>query len=151
MAVCTVWAWPAGQYPDGTPILDRILAQDGQRPASVPDTAWLAEQDAEAWWDEIHQTGKGRRWLKPLADLIGDGRQPEWKVSARQLRQALRRVGLRDTVESAIQSQGGELLDWWEYSIEINRYHPLVAQMCAQLNLSDAQVDDIWALAESFA
>ena len=156
VAICHVWAWIAGER-DGTPVIERVLASGpgATRPAGVPDSAWLAEQDAEAWWDEIVASGRGRRWLAGLAALIADGRVAQWSVSPRQLRQALRQAGLRDHVEALVAATGGDLLDWWEYSLEYDRHHPLIDIM--RLGLSAAagravtadDVDAVWLTAEA--
>lgn len=156
MTIVHVWTWLED---DGTAIVQRRLWADGPdaaRPAGVPEHAWLAEQDAEAWWDEIVATGRGRRWLKPLADAIGDGRKAAWTVSARQLRLALRHYGIRDAVEQAVVASGApDIADWWEYSIEYDRHHPIVAAMLPVLaavtgsEITAELADEIWALAEA--
>jgi hypothetical protein len=147
-----VWIWSDGED------LIRVLADgpEAVRPADVPGHASLVEQDAEAWWEEIVASGRGRRWLKPLADTIGDGRKAKWTVTARQLRLALRAVGLRDAVEQAIAASGDPAMrDWWEYSTEYDRYHPIVAAMLPVLSVvtgspvTEAMVDHVWALAEA--
>jgi len=150
--VVYVWLWFEGED------MIRVLAEgpNAERPEEVPPHASLVEQIAEAWWDEIIASGKGKRWLKPLADIIGDGREVTWTVTARQLRLALRKVGLRDAIEQAIAASGDpELHDWWEYSTEYDRYHPIVLSMLPVLStvtdstITDAMVDNVWALAET--
>lgn len=152
MTVCTVICRISGETPDGAPIIDRRLPLGGEQPQAGE---WLAEQDAEAWWDEIVSSGRGRRWLGALAEIIGDGRMPSWIVSARQIRIALRRVGLRDAVEQAVASAGGEIADWWQYSVEVDRYSPVVSSMLGAIGaaagrpITDADVDASWSMAET--
>lgn len=152
MTVCTVICRIAGSTPDGAPILDRRLPLDGEQPQ---DGEWLAEQDAEAWWDEIVASNRGRQLLGKLAALIGDGRTPSWVVSARQIRLALRRAGLREAIEQAVYAAGGEVADWWEYSVDVDRYSPIVGAMLGAIGaasgrpITDAEVDAIWQLAET--
>jgi hypothetical protein len=150
--VVYVWRWFDGED------MIRVLADgpNAERPAGVPENADLVEQIAEAWWDEIIARGKDKRWLKPLANIIGDGRKATWTVTARQLRLALRKVGLRDAVEQAIASSGDpELHDWWEYSTEYDRYHPIVSAVLPVLStvagspITEEMVDNVWALAET--
>jgi len=152
MTVVYVWLWFEGEDQI------RVLADgpEAVRPAEVPEHAILAEQIAEVWWDEIVASGRGRRWLKPLADIIGDGRKATWTVTARQLRLALRAVGLRDAAEQAIAAGGmPELYDWWEYSTEYDRYHPIVTAMLPVLSsvtgsaVTEEMADHVWALAET--
>ncbi|WP_367154653.1 hypothetical protein [Methylomonas sp. HYX-M1] len=150
MSVCYVWAWIAGQTTDGEPIMERVLAAgpNDARPSDVPEAAWLAEQDAEAWWDDILASGRGKRYLPDLAVIIGDGRIGVWRVSARSLRLALRQCGLREAVEAAVAADD-TLADWWEYSVDYDRYHPLVISMLITLGVSADQADQVWAVSEN--
>lgn len=50
---CNVWAWIDGETPTGEPVLRKTLATGAERPANVPAHAWLAEQDVDAWRQEI--------------------------------------------------------------------------------------------------
>jgi hypothetical protein len=147
MAVVQIWAWVSGQDQYGNPIIEKIPLYESE--TSPTGEAWQAEQLAEAWWDEIHQTGKGRKYLKYLAEVINDGRVPSWTVSPRQIRLALNRLGLRTLIENTIaNSNNQDLKDYWEYSVYIDRYHPLVDQIAAQLGLTSKQIDDLFELAE---
>lgn len=53
MAVCYVWTWIAGETHDGSPVVEKRLAEGTASPADVPEHALLAEQDVDAWRDEI--------------------------------------------------------------------------------------------------
>jgi hypothetical protein len=150
--VVYVWRWFDGEN------MIRVLAEgpNAERPAGVPENADLVEQIAEVWWDEIISSGKGKRWLKTLADIIGDGRKATWTATARQIRLALRKVGLREAVEQAIASSGNpDLHDWWEYSTEYDRYHPIVSAMLPVLStvtgsqITEEMADQVWELAET--
>jgi len=76
---------------------------------------------------------------KPVAD----------KVSPRQIRLALTAAGLRATVENAVKAGSQDLKDWWEYALEIERHHPMIESMGAQLGQSPAQIDALFDLAAS--
>lgn len=65
-------------------------------------------------------------------------------ISARQIRLALHHAGLLSTVQQMVDSTGGELSIWWEYSTEFHRANPLVAQMATALGVASEQVDAIW-------
>lgn len=65
-------------------------------------------------------------------------------VSPRQIRQALTRAGLRNSVETAVLQGDQDLKDWWEFSTEFDRDHPQVIAMAAALNVSSQQLDAIW-------
>lgn len=68
-------------------------------------------------------------------------------VSPRQIRQALTATGLRDQVEYAVTQGTQDLKDWYEYSTEFERTNAQVTAMGQALGVSDAQLDDLWALA----
>ena len=68
-------------------------------------------------------------------------------ISARQLRHALTRAGLREIVETAIAYSDMNTRDWYEFSVEIHRTHPKVIQLAAELNVSTRNLDDLWTLA----
>jgi hypothetical protein len=147
MTVVQVWAWISGQDQYGNPIIEKMPLSESETPPA--EGAWQAEQLAEAWWDEIQQTGKGRKYLKYLAEAINDGRVPSWPVSPKQIRLALNRLGLRTLIENCVaNSNDQDLKDYWEYSDYIDRYHFLVEQYAIQLGLTTKQVDDIFELAE---
>jgi hypothetical protein len=147
MTVVQIWAWISGRDQYSNPIIEKIPLCESETPPA--EGAWQAEQLAEAWWDEINQTGKGRKYLKYLAEVINDGRVPSWTVSPRQIRLALNRLGLRTLIENTIaNSNNQDLKDYWEYSVYIDRYHPLVDQIAAQLGLTSKQIDDLFELAE---
>lgn len=71
------------------------------------------------------------------------------QVSPRQIRQALTRAGLRSTVEYAVSQSDQDTKDWWEFSTVFERHNPQVVAMAAALGVPDAQVDDLWRLADS--
>ena len=70
-------------------------------------------------------------------------------VSPRQIRQALTRAGLRASVEAAVAAGDQDTKDWYEFATAFERSNPVVAALGAALNVSDAQLDDLWTLADS--
>lgn len=149
MTAVPVWLWLDGEDADGSPVVHRRLAVSEDRPADVPEDAVLARQTAEVWVEEILRTGKERRYLKYLVDLTGVQCDVSWFVSARQIRMALSQFGLRDAVESLVVASGQMIKDYWEYSVEVDRYHPLVVSMLPVLNVTHEQADALWELAET--
>jgi hypothetical protein len=67
-------------------------------------------------------------------------------ISPRQIRMALSRAGLRDTVESAVAAGDQDLKDWWEFSTAFERLNPQVVAMGSALGQTDEQLDQLWAL-----
>lgn len=70
-------------------------------------------------------------------------------VSPRQIRQALTRAGLRASVEAAVAAGDQDTKDWYEFATAFDRSNPVVSALGAALNVSDAQLDDLWILADS--
>jgi hypothetical protein len=141
-----VWTWQSGVDQYGNPIIEKALDEPGFTP---PDGAELVEQDPYAWWDEIKETGKGKRYLKPIADAINDGRKSDWSVSRRQLREALIRLNMLTTIESAIRNQNALIQNWWDTAAYFERFHPMIEAMVPVLGLTDSQVDDVFAMADT--
>lgn len=80
-----------------------------------------------------------------------DARFPPMKVvrpvSPRQIRLALNQAGLRSAVEAYISAAPQDVKDTWEFSTVIERNSPLIAAGAAKLNLTEAQIDDLFTLA----
>lgn len=70
-------------------------------------------------------------------------------VSPRQIRQALTRAGLRASVEAAVAEGDQDTKDWYEFATAFERSNPVVSALGAALNVSDAQLDDLWILADT--
>lgn len=66
-----------------------------------------------------------------------------------QARAALRRIGLLEQVQAAVQAADGEALDAWEYANHVYRHGALVISMSAELGLTSDQVDALFRMAES--
>lgn len=70
-------------------------------------------------------------------------------VSMRQARLALLQTGLLSTVSAAIAAGGDADKIEWEYAADVDRNSPLVQSMKAGLNLTDADLDNLFTLASS--
>jgi hypothetical protein len=71
-------------------------------------------------------------------------------VSAWQIRKALNQLNLRDMVEAAVAGSGDQtIIDGWEYAGEFSRNDPLVVSMGMALNLTDADLDGLFNLANT--
>lgn len=84
-------------------------------------------------------------WPEPPAPPV----QVPQSVSPRQIRQALTRAGLRASVEAAVAAGDQDTKDWYEFATAFERSNPVVAALGAVLNVSDAQLDELWILADS--
>lgn len=62
--------------------------------------------------------------------------------------EALINAGLYDAIDGYIQTLSAVDKIWWQRSDVINRRFPLVAQVQAQLNLTDQQMDQLFISAE---
>ena len=72
---------------------------------------------------------------------------PGQSVTPRQIRLALNQAGLRSAVEAYISAAPQDMKDTWEFSTVIERNSPLIAAGAAELNLTEAQIDDLFTLA----
>lgn len=68
-------------------------------------------------------------------------------VSMRQARLALLQVGLLTSVEEAIAAGDDAVKITWEYATEVRRNDPLVLSLSEALDLSNEQLDYLFALA----
>lgn len=67
-------------------------------------------------------------------------------VTSFQIRAALSQLNLRDAVEQTVTAGDQELKDAWAFAPAFNRFNDQVLAMQATLNLTDAQVDEIFDL-----
>lgn len=67
-------------------------------------------------------------------------------ISPRQIRQALTRAGLRESVEVAVAAGDNDLKDWWEFSTSYDRLNPQVVGMGELLGQTDEKLDALWLL-----
>ena len=93
-------------------------------------------------------------WKEPqpnINDVIAESLKviPPSIVSMRQARLALLQAGLLPTVSSAIAAGGDADKIEWEYAADVDRNSPLVQNMKLGLNLSDADLDNLFTLASS--
>lgn len=70
-------------------------------------------------------------------------------VSPRQIRQAMTRAKLRDSVENAVAASDQDTQDWYEFATEFRRDNEVVVAFGKALGVSDTQLDDLWLLAGS--
>lgn len=70
-------------------------------------------------------------------------------VSPWQIRKALNAAGLRDAVESAVSGADQTTQDAWEFAQEFRRDNPLIAAVASALGKTEAEIDDLFALAGS--
>lgn len=82
-----------------------------------------------------------------LAAQIAAARSAIKPVNATQIRIALNQAGLRDMVEAAVSAGSQELKDWWEFSVNLYRDHPLVVGMVTALGIPPDQADALWVAA----
>lgn len=68
-------------------------------------------------------------------------------LTPRQIRLALHGVGLLAAVEAAIATAGPEAQIVWEYAIEFERHHPLVATLAPAIGMTEEQLDALWMAA----
>lgn len=83
-------------------------------------------------------------------EIIDSGPTPvPGEVTNFQARAALRRAGLLKRVHDALQAEGGEAWDAWEYANHFYRNGALVQAFAAQLGFTEEQIDDLFRAAAS--
>jgi hypothetical protein len=127
------------KFPDGqTVMLDRAFVREGtQYPAE-----WLRQMSPadRAAWGLVEVP-------EPVAPVTPAPPSIPASVSPRQARLALLAAGKLDAVEAAVAAGPKEHRIAWEYGLEISRGDQLVVELAAALNLSDAEVDDLFRAA----
>jgi hypothetical protein len=78
--------------------------------------------------------------------------QPILEVTMRQARLALLGAGLLDGVDAAIDAlpepQRSAARISWEFSRVVQRFQPWTVQLAASMGLSDAQLDNLFSIAD---
>lgn len=111
-----------------------IRTADG---ASIPADPLNADYQAYQAW--VANGGVPDPYVPPAPAI-----QP---VSPRQARLALLGAGLLDKVQAAVNAAGGATLITWEYATQFNRNDPMIVQIGASLNLTSAQIDQLFVTA----
>lgn len=123
------------QQADTIQTLDR-LRTDGGLGATFDGTDYLCRDvrgdPAYAEYQEILTTAR-----------------PYGICTPRQARLALAQAGLLSAVEARIAAAPATVRIEWEYANEIRRDWPPIADAAADLGLTEAQLDDLFALAAS--
>ena len=68
-------------------------------------------------------------------------------VTPRQFRLALNATGMRANIEAYVAAGSQDMKDTWEFATVIERNSPLIVAGAAELNLTEAQIDDLFTLA----
>lgn len=73
--------------------------------------------------------------------------EPGIVVTPRQFRQALTKTGLRSAVDAFVATQNQDIKDWYEYATEFDSSHPMVVNMAAAMNKTEADIKIVFELA----
>ena len=68
-------------------------------------------------------------------------------ASPLQIRKALRQMELKASIDAYLATQDDETQESWEYAVQIERDNPLIAAAAAELEKTDAEIDDLFRLA----
>lgn len=89
-------------------------------------------------------TGKSRRVPdEPRVLVVPDS------VTPLQIRKALRKVGLKEAVDTLLANVSEDVAEEWEYATAIDRNNPTLLAAAQGLGMTDEQVDDLFRLAET--
>lgn len=108
-------------------------------------TELIADGDVK-WVDEQHGWAVGGVIYADPERVFSVVDVPE-SVDARQIRQALTQMGLRQSVEDYVAAGSADLQDWWHYHPTFERHHPLVLEAAQSIGVTGDQLDQLWILA----
>jgi hypothetical protein len=136
----------------GTPQHDAFMAM-------LAGTLWrIVKNDAAQAWVAVEDNSIIERFGFARTDFP-DAAPPELPaysqppsdvptvVTMRQARLALLQTGMLASVNAAVTAADEATKITWEFSSEVQRSNPIVSTLAAALNLTDAQIDDLFALA----
>lgn len=136
----------------GTPQHDAFMAM-------LAGTLWrIVKDDAAQAWVAVEDNSIIERFGFARTDFP-DAAPPELPayspppsdvptvVTMRQARLALLQIGMLASVNAAVTAADEATKITWEFSSEVQRSNPIVSTLAAALNLTDAQIDDLFALA----
>lgn len=136
----------------GTPQHDAFMAM-------LAGTLWrIVKDDAAQAWVAVEDNSIIERFGFARTDFP-DAAPPELPaysqppsdvptvVTMRQARLALLQTGMLASVNAAVTAADEATKITWEFSSEVQRSNPIVSTLAAALNLTDAQIDDLFALA----
>ena len=131
------WTQEITQPKQVTTLVDR-------EPDETHETAW--QEEVISWEMEIVDTIIHAPNTPEPADPLPE---PIYTASAASFRRALRRLNLREAVETAIQNSGnGELIDMWEYETTLHSNNTHLVAFAESLNISD-KIEQVFILANS--
>ena len=82
-----------------------------------------------------------------LAQALEIQDPPAITVTPRQFRLALNATGMRQAIEDYVAAGSQDVKDTWQFATVIERSSPIIAAGAAQLQLTEGQIDDLFALA----
>lgn len=143
--------------------------------AVLPDGSTIAADGKSATWSDADAEGGSHTWEAPTGATLYASETadigwsvdkkgqpvppappsmpntPPASVTSAQAKIQLRRAGLRDKVDAAVQAAGGEVLDWFTDARTWERNNPYVAQIGTSLNLKAADIDALFVAASQIA
>lgn len=115
------------------------------------------DKDGGFYQVEVDRAEDIPEWTADMTQLTEEQRQAEISepseppipksVTMRQARLALLAAGKLDAVNAAIRSVGVVAQVEWEYATEVRRDWPLVAEIGAGLEMTDADLDQLFVVA----
>jgi hypothetical protein len=128
-------------------VVDVLIPAEGMNvdqtfPPDVLEAAKQAPDDVDRGW--LTKDG-GRSFEAPPAPTPEP--QPITSVTSAQAKIQLRRAGLRDKVDAAIQAADGEVQDWFTDARVWERDNPHVVDIGTSLGLKPADIDALFEAA----
>lgn len=112
-------------------------------PAGIVETCFDAKNEVGLGWVT---TDNGNTFSAPAAEPAPEPSVPT-SVTSAQAKIQLRRAGLRDKVDAAIQAADGEVQDWFTDARVWERNNPHVVDIGTGLGLKPADIDALFEAA----
>ena len=98
-------------------------------------------------YDTLEWFGPGDKPTEAELDSLAIPQPVPSSVSPLQIRKALRQMELKASIDAYIATQDDETQESWEYAVQIDRDNPLIAAAAAELEKTEAEIDDLFRLA----
>ena len=129
--------------------MDTLKIEGGVVTQVWRNTARTEDQTADARFLETHEGAAvcGMMYANGVFSNPPPTPRPVSVVTPRQFRLALNATGMRASIEAYVAAGSQDMKDTWEFATVIERSSPLIVAGAAELNLTEAQIDDLFTLA----
>jgi len=111
---------------------------DNENKYQLEGSTSLAPPEKKDGFTRVFADGAWEQRLAPIPD-----------ITPRQIRLAMTQAGIRSQVEAYVAAASQDVKDTWEFATIIERDNAIIVSGAAALGMTDAQIDDLFALAST--